>query len=86
MSDNRTLTGEQARKLIDDILVQTKEPFLLHMNWKPQEGGPGEIRQHLSIHGQWNANEILATGKGRNQQIEEIVMRSMKGGSGSGSE
>ena len=78
----RTLTGDEARKLIDDILAQTSEDFLLHMSWKEKGGKPGEIKQHLSIHGTWNSNEIVATGKGRNQQIEQVIMRSMGNASG----
>ena len=79
LTANRTLTGEEARKLIDDILNQTSEDFLLHFCWKEAESKPGEIKQHLSNHGTWDTNEIIATGKVRNQQIEEVVMKSMDG-------
>jgi len=76
----RDLTGDEARQLIDDVLSRTKDDFILHFNWK-KEGSQNQIEQHLSFHGTWNAQEIVATGKGRNQQIEEIILRSMKGGS-----
>ena len=49
----------------------------MHMSWK-KEGVKGKVEQHLSFHGTWNAEEIMATGKGRNQQLEEIITRSMK--------
>lgn len=94
-SPTRDLTGEDARKLIDDILARTHDDFILHMSWKriPQASGTEpaphrpersrgagagvKIEQHLSFHGTWTAQEILATGKGRNRQLEEIIMRSM---------
>ena len=79
MPPARTLSGEEAQKLIEGILAQTADDFLLHLNWKPKERKPGEIKQHLSIHGTWNADEILATSKGRNEQLQELIMRSMKG-------
>lgn len=75
----RDLTGDEARQLIDDVLARTKDDFILHFNWK-RESTQQQIEQHLSFHGTWNAQEIVATGKGRNQQIEEIIMRSMKEG------
>ena len=74
----RDLTGDQARQLIDEILNRTDEDFIMHFNWKEGET-KNKIEQHLSFHGTWNAEEIMATGKGRNQQIEEIIMRSMGG-------
>jgi hypothetical protein len=73
----RDLTGEEARQLIDDILARTKEDFILHFNWKRKEK-VGQVEQHLSFHGTWDADEIMATGKGRNQQIQEVIMRSMQ--------
>ena len=76
---DRDLTGDEARQLIDDVLSRTKDDFILHFNWK-KSGAQNQIEQHLSFHGTWNAQEIVATGKGRNQQIEEIIMRSMKEG------
>ncbi|MEK7136960.1 MAG: hypothetical protein AAB853_01630 [Patescibacteria group bacterium] len=75
----RELKGDEARALIDEILARTAEDFILHLSWK-QAGDLGKIEQHLSFHGTWSAQEILATGKGRNEQIEEIILRSMKGG------
>ena len=78
----RDLTGDEARQLIDDVLSRVKEDFILHFSWK-REKTQNQIEQHLSFHGTWNAQEIVATGKGRNEQIEEIIMRSMKGGGGS---
>jgi hypothetical protein len=77
MSPTRDLTGDEARQLIDDILNRTMEDFIMHMSWK-KEGVKGKVEQHLSFHGTWNAEEIMATGKGRNQQLEEIITRSMK--------
>jgi len=74
----RDLTGDQARQLIDEILSRTMEDFIMHFNWKKSET-KNKIEQHLSFHGTWGADEIMATGKGRNQQIEEIIMRSMGG-------
>jgi len=74
----RDLTGDEARQLIDDILARTMEDFIMHFSWKKGET-KNQIEQHLSFHGTWNAQEIMATGKGRNQQIEEIIKRSMKG-------
>lgn len=87
----RDLTGEDARKLIDDILARTHDDFILHVSWKKRILPQGEgkerakqeqvkIEQHLSFHGTWTAQEILATGKGRNRQLEEIILRSMKKG------
>jgi len=76
----RDLTGDEARQLIDDVLSRVKEDFILHFSWK-HEKTQNQIEQHLSFHGTWNAQEIVATGKGRNEQIEEIIMRSMKEGS-----
>lgn len=78
---DRDLTGDEARQLVDDVLSRTKDDFILHLNWK-KEGTQRQIEQHLSFHGTWNAQEIVATGKGRNQQIEEIILRSMKEGGG----
>jgi hypothetical protein len=75
----RDLTGEEARVLIDDILARTKDDFLMHFGWKTR-GTTGKIEQHLSFHGSWSAQEILATSKGRNEQIEEIILRSMRAG------
>ncbi|MBT3835225.1 hypothetical protein HOF56_03160 [Candidatus Peribacteria bacterium] len=72
----RELTGDEARQLIDDILSRTNDPFIMHLSWK-RSGEKDKIEQHLSFHGTWNSQEILATGKGRNQQIQEIVMRSL---------
>lgn len=90
MSSPRDLTGDEARQLIDDILARTVDHFILHLSWKdlspPQspdaEKTPLKIEQHLSFHGTWTAQEILATGKGRNRQLEEIIVRGMgkKGG------
>jgi len=77
MAPTRDLTGDEARQLIDDVLSRVKEDFILHLSWK-REGKENQIEQHLSFHGTWNAQEIMATGKGRNQQIEEIIKRSMK--------
>ena len=77
MPPTRDLTGDEARQLIDDILARTMEDFIMHFSWK-KGGTNNQIEQHLSFHGTWNAQEILATGKGRNQQIEEIIKRSMK--------
>ena len=77
MPPTRDLTGDQARALIDDVLARTADDFILHLSWKPQ-GSAGKIEQHLSFHGTWNDQEILATTKGRNQQIEEIILRSMR--------
>lgn len=74
----RDLTGDQARILIDDVLARTADDFILHLSWKPQ-GTTGKIEQHLSFHGTWTSQEILATSKGRNEQIEEIILRSLKG-------
>ena len=74
----RDLTGDEARQLIDDILSRTKEDFILHFSWK-REKATNKIEQHLSFHGTWNSQEIMATGKGRNQQIQQIIVRSMKG-------
>ena len=79
---DRDLTGDEARQLIDDVLSRTKDDFILHMSWK-KEGVTNKIEQHLSFHGTWSAQEILATSKGRNQQIEEIILRSIRGGTGS---
>lgn len=89
-SPPRDLTGEQARQLIDEILARTADDFILHMSWKPSHPSPAKdagrtptkIEQHLSFHGTWTAQEILATGKGRNRQIEELIMRSMGKGEG----
>ena len=72
----RDLTGDQARQLIDDILNRTADDFIMHLSWK-KPGATDKIEQHLSFHGTWSSEEILATGKGRNQQIEEVIMRSM---------
>lgn len=73
----RDLSGDEARQLIDDILARTNEDFIMHFSWK-KGGAQNQIEQHLSFHGTWNAQEIMATGKGRNQQIEEIIRRSIK--------
>jgi hypothetical protein len=78
-SPPRDLTGGQARQLIDDILNRTVDDFVLHLSWK-EKGAMDKIEQHLSFHGTWTSDEILATGKGRNQQIEEVIMRSLKKG------
>lgn len=72
----RDLTGDEARQLIDDVLSRTKDDFIMHFNWK-RDGELNKIEQHLSFHGTWNTQEIMATGKGRNQQIQEIIMRSV---------
>ena len=77
----RDLTGDEARQLIDDILGRTEEDFIMHLSWK-KKGTKNKIEQHLSFHGTWNAQEIMATGKGRNQQIQQIIMRSLKKGEG----
>ena len=77
MSVQRDLTGDQARQLLDEVLARTKDDFILHLSWKKQ-GTSGKIEQHLSFHGTWNDQEILATTKGRNRQIEEIILRSMQ--------
>lgn len=79
----RDLKGDEARVLIDDILARTAEDFILHLSWK-RSGVEGKIEQHLSFHGTWSAQEILATGKGRNEQIEEIILRSMRQDGGVG--
>ena len=73
----RDMTGDEARQLMDDILARTKEDFIMHLSWK-KEGTKGKVEQHLSFHGTWDAQEIMATGKGRNRQIQEIIMRSLK--------
>ena len=73
----RDLTGDQARKLIDEVLARTADDFILHFSWKPR-GAPSKIEQHLSFHGTWTSQEILATSKGRNEQIEEIILRSLR--------
>ena len=73
----RDLTGDQARLLIDEILARTGEDFIMHLSWK-KRGTADKIEQHLSFHGTWSAQEILATSKGRNEQIEEIILRSMR--------
>ena len=73
----RDLTGDQARQLIDDILARTAEDFIMHLSWK-KKGSVDKVEQHLSFHGTWSAQEILATAKGRNEQIEEIILRSMR--------
>jgi hypothetical protein len=85
----RDLTGDEARQLIDDVLSRTKEDFIMHFSWKkagPLRRSSGQasvkIEQHLSFHGTWDADEIMATGKGRNSQIQEIIMRSLKRGEG----
>jgi hypothetical protein len=70
------LSGDQARQLIDEILARTAENFILHLSWK-KAGTQGRIEQHLSFHGTWTSQEILATTKGRNAQIEEVILRSM---------
>ena len=88
----RDLTGDQARVLIDEILARTVEDFILHFSWKKVDATPGgasrlpvRIEGHLSFHGTWSAEEILATSKGRNEQIEEIILRSLRsGGQGGG--
>lgn len=79
MPSTRDLTGDEARKLIDEVLNRTKDDFILHFSWKKGDA-VNKIEQHLSFHGSWNAQEIIATGKGRNQQIEEIIMRSLQKG------
>ena len=76
-SPQRDLTGDQARQLIDEILSRTADDFFLHLSWK-RSGEEGKIEQHLSFHGTWSAQEILATSRGRNEQIEEIILRSMR--------
>ncbi|HLD07605.1 MAG TPA: hypothetical protein VJB60_00915 [Candidatus Peribacterales bacterium] len=73
----RDLTGDEARELIDAVLSRVKEDFIMHFSWKRGKT-QNQIEQHLSFHGTWNAPEIVATGKGRNQQLEEIIMRSIK--------
>lgn len=73
----RDLTGEEARQLIDDVLSRTDEDFIMHLSWK-KEGTVGKVEQHLSFHGTWDAQEIMATGKGRNSQIQQIIMKSLK--------
>lgn len=75
----RDLTGDEARQLIDDILSRTDEDFIMHFSWK-REKTVNKIEQHLSFHGTWNSQEIMATGKGRNRQIQQIIMRSLKRG------
>lgn len=75
----RDLTGDEAKQLIDDVLSRVKEDFIMHLSWK-RENAQNQIEQHLSFHGTWNSQEIVATGKGRNEQIEELIMRSMKQG------
>ncbi|HLC76330.1 MAG TPA: hypothetical protein VJB82_04425 [Candidatus Peribacterales bacterium] len=75
----RDLTGDEARQLIDDVLSRVKEDFIVHLSWK-REKAQNQIEQHLSFHGTWSTQEIVATGKGRNEQIEELIMRSMKQG------
>jgi len=75
----RDLTGDEARQLIDDLLSRTEDHFIMHLSWK-KKGSKDKIEQHLSFHGTWGADEIMATGKGRNQQIEEIIMKSLENG------
>ena len=78
MTPARDMSGDDARKLIDDILSRVGEDFIMHLSWK-RKVTEGKIEQHLKFHGSWTSQEIVATGKGRNQQIEEIIMRSMEG-------
>jgi len=92
VSPKRDLTGDQARQLIDEILARTADDFIMHLSWKERgtprlapdgaRSGQAQVRieQHLSFHGTWTSQEIMATGKGRNRQIQEIILRSMKKG------
>lgn len=73
----RDLSGDQARRLIDDVLARTVDAFILHVSWKSR-GVSEKIEQHLSFRGTWTSEEILATSRGRNEQIEEIILRSLR--------